>query len=149
MSLGSTLDIASSGMTAQRLRMDIIADNIANATTTRTPEGGPFRRKLAVFASRNVSPPHPGEPPGYGWGRAPLPFAGVRVVSVLEDNSPFKTVYDPGHPDADEFGNVSMPNVDPIVEMVDLIESNRAYEANLSVFETTKQLLMRTIAMGR
>ena len=149
MSLGSTLDIASSGMTAQRLRMDVIADNIANATTTRTPGGGPFQRKLAVFATRNVTPPHVGEPPGHGWDRAPLPFAGVRVVGIIEDQSPFETVFDPGHPDADEGGMVLMPNVNPIMEMVDLIESNRAFEANLSVFETTKQLLMRTIAMGR
>jgi len=149
MSLHSTLDISASGMTAQRLRMDVIADNIANATTTRTPEGGPFQRKLAVFATRNIAPPHPGQPPGYGWNRDPLPFAGVRAVGIIEDQSPFNIVHDPGHPDADADGNVSFPNVNPIVEMVDLIESNRAYEANLSVFETTKQLLMRTIAMGR
>lgn len=78
-----------------------------------------------------------------------MPFTGVRVVGIIEDHSAFNKVYDPGHPDADESGYVSYPNVNPIVEMVDLIESNRAYEANLSVFETSKQLLMRTLAMGR
>lgn len=136
-------------MTAQRLRMDVIADNIANANTTRTPAGGPFRRHLAVFASRTEPPGYVGHIPGSQWDESLLPFNGVRVIGVVEDLTPFSTVHDPGHPDADENGDVSYPNVDPIVEMVDLIESNRAYEANLSVFETTKQLLMRTLAIGR
>jgi len=149
LSLYSSLDIASSGLTAQRLRMDLIADNIANASTTRTPQGGPFRRHLAVFASRTSPPVNPGRLPGRGWDRDPMPFAGVRVVGVIEDQSPFNIVHNPGHPDADANGDVAYPNVDPIIEMVDLIESNRAYEANLSVFETTKQLLMRTLTIGR
>jgi flagellar basal-body rod protein FlgC len=78
-----------------------------------------------------------------------MPYHGVRVVGIVDDQSPFNVVHDPGHPDADINGDVAFPNVDPIVEMVDLIESNRAYEANLSVFETTKQLLMRTLTIGR
>jgi flagellar basal-body rod protein FlgC len=149
MALFTSLDIAASGMTAQRLRMDIIADNIANANTTRTPRGGPFRRHLAVFAARTPPPAGLGLPPGAGWESGPMPFTGVRVIGIGEDNSPFNMVYDPGHPDADAEGYVSYPNINPIVEMVDLIESNRAYEANLSVFEVTKQLLMRTLTMGR
>jgi len=149
MSLFTSLDIAASGMTAQRLRMDIVANNIANASTTRTPEGGPFQRRLAVFASRNEQPPNTGYPPGGAWDDDILPYQGVRVVGIVKDQKPFNIVYDPGHPDADEFGNVAYPNVDPIMEMVDLIESNRAYESNLSVFETTKTLLMRTLTMGR
>lgn len=149
MSLYSSLDIAASGMTAQRLRMDLIADNIANASTTRTPQGGPFRRHMAVFAPRQSPPPHPGYPPGSRWHDDPMPYAGVRVVGIAQDDSPFTVVYDPGHPDANEFGDVLYPNVDPIMEMVDLIESNRAYEASMSVFETTKQLLMRTLNIGR
>jgi len=136
-------------MTAQRLRMDLIANNIANASTTRTPQGGPFRRHMAIFAARQSPPPHPGYPPGSRWWKDPLPFEGVRVIAIAQDQSPFKVVYDPGHPDADESGDVLYPNVDPIMEMVDLIESNRAYEANMSVFETTKQLLMRTLTIGR
>jgi flagellar basal-body rod protein FlgC len=149
MALYNSLDIAASGLTAQRLRQDIIADNIANADTTRTPQGTPFRRHLAVFAPRMDPNFRPGGPPGRDWMADMMPFNGVRVVGIVQDPSPFKTVHDPGHPDADENGDVAYPNVDPIMEMVDLMESNRAYEANLSVFETTKQLLMRTLAMGR
>jgi flagellar basal-body rod protein FlgC len=135
-------------MTAQRLRQDIIADNIANADTTRTPQGTPFRRHLVLFETRRPQG-SPSTAPGTGWGQDMLPFNGVRVTGIVEDQSPFKIVHDPGHPDADADGNVSYPNVDPIVEMVDLMESNRAYEANLSVFETTKQLLTRTLTIGR
>lgn len=135
-------------MTAQRLRQDIIADNIANADTTRTPQGVPFRRHLVLFQTRRPQAPS-GSLPGSGWGKDMLPYDGVRVTGIIEDKSPFKIVHDPGHPDADANGNVSYPNVDPIVEMVDLMESNRAYEANMSVFETTKQLLMRTLTIGR
>jgi flagellar basal-body rod protein FlgC len=149
LSLYSSLDIAASGMTAQRLRMDLIADNIANASTTRTPQGGPFRRHMAVFAPRQSPPPHPGYPPGSRWHDDPMPYDGVRVVAIAQDDSPFTVVHDPGHPDANEFGDVLYPNVDPIMEMVDLIESNRAYEASMSVFETTKQLLVRTLNIGR
>ncbi|HEX9746697.1 MAG TPA: flagellar basal body rod protein FlgC [bacterium] len=149
MALYTSLDIAASGLTAQRLRMDVIADNIANASTTRTPQGGPFRRNLAIFAARTEPPGFMGHISGSGWHDSPMPYNGVRVVGVAQDQTPFKIVYDPGHPDADEHGDVAYPNVDPIVEMVDLIESNRAYEANLSIFETTKQLLMRTLTIGR
>lgn len=149
MGLYSTLDIAASGMTAQRFRQDLIANNIANANTTRSDNGGPFRRHLAVFQSRGIPAFHSGIPPGSQWDENMMPFSGVRVAGIVLDSSPFKIVHDPGHPDADSNGNVAYPNVDPIMEMVDLIESNRAYEANLSVFETTKQLLMRTLAIGR
>jgi flagellar basal-body rod protein FlgC len=148
MALYSSLDIAASGLTAQRLRQDIIADNIANADTTRTPEGTPFRRHLVTFETRRPQGSNY-VAPGTGWGQDMLPYNGVRVTGVVEDQSPFKIVHDPGHPDADANGDVSYPNVDPIVEMVDLMESNRAYEASLSVFETTKQLLMRTLTIGR
>ncbi|MFH1675695.1 MAG: flagellar basal body rod protein FlgC [bacterium] len=149
MGLFGTLNISASGMTAQRMRMDVIADNIANANTTRTPQGGPFRRHLAVFAERVDSPIGSRSAKANNWNSALMPYDGVRVVGVTEDSSPFKTVHDPGHPDADENGNVMYPNVDPITEMVDLIEANRAYEANLSTFETNKQLFMRTLTMGR
>lgn len=148
MALYTSLDIAASGMTAQRLRMDLIADNIANATTTRTPEGGPFRRRMAVFAARN-EPPFVSMQPGSDWDEGLMPYHGVRVIGIAADQTPFHIVHDPGHPDANADGDVAYPNVDTIVEMVDLIGSNRAYEANLSVFETTKQLLMRTLAIGR
>ena len=153
MSLFTSLDIAASGMTAQRLRMDLIANNIANASTTRTPQGGPFRRQLAVFTARGAPPPpvgtSRGTAAGSGWPDSLMPYAGVRVVGIVQDNSPFTVVHDPGHPDADQNGDVLYPNIDPIMEMVDLIESNRSYESNMSVFETTKQLLMRTLTIGR
>jgi flagellar basal-body rod protein FlgC len=147
MSIFSTLDISASGMTAQRLRQDIIANNIANADTTRSPEGGPFRRHLVVFEPRGGN--WTGIAPGSAWDPTMLPFDGVRAVAITTDQSPFKTVHDPGHPDADVNGDVRYPNVDPIIEMVDLMESNRAYEANFSVFETTKQMMLRTITLGK
>jgi len=147
MSIFSTLDIAASGMTAQRLRQDVIANNIANANTTRTPEGTPFRRHLVVFEPRPTPRTPQVKSPGLPYD--PLPYSGVRVSAVIQDRSDFKLVYDPAHPDADSNGYVRYPNVDPIVEMVDLIEASRSYEANLSVFETAKQLVMRTLAMGR
>jgi flagellar basal-body rod protein FlgC len=126
------LDIAASGLTAHRQWMDLIAGNIANAETTRTPEGGPFRRQLAVFMEMQDADGQP---------------SGVKVAQQISDDSELRKVYNPQHPDADAQGYVSYPNVDVVMEMVDLIAANRAYEANATVIEAAKASAQRTIGI--
>lgn len=135
--------ISASGMTAERLRMDMIANNLANANTTRTAEGGPYRRQVPVFAPREMSRSLA--------RRSGVAFTGmgVRVVGIYEDDAPPRLVYDPQHPDADENGYVQMPNVDVVREMVDLISASRAYEANITAFNTAKSMAMRALDIGR
>lgn len=125
--------ISHSGLRAQRIRMDTIANNIANINTTRTPQGGPFRRQMAIFSAE------PLEPAPIADGR------GVDVPEIVPDMSPFKTVYDPGHPDADENGYVLLPNVDVAVEMVDLVSASRSYEANVAAINATKRILAKAL----
>jgi len=127
------LAISHSGLRSQRIRLDLIANNIANINTTRTPQGGPFRRQLAVFSA------NPLEPTPISDGR------GVEVSQIVPDMSPFKTVYDPGHPDADQNGYVLMPNIDVAVEMVDLVSATRSYEANIASINATKQILRKAL----
>jgi flagellar basal-body rod protein FlgC len=127
------LGIASSGLTAQRTRMETIATNIANAETTRTADGTPYRRRVVELAEVPMAGAD-----GNGTG------GGVRVASVSEDSSEGRMVYDPGHPDADPSGYVEMPNVDMTTEMVDLMEARRVFEANASVFEAIKSMLSRS-----
>lgn len=134
MNLFSSLEISGSGLAAERLRMDVISDNIANADTTRTPEGGPYRRKVVFFVPRF-------DPQGRS--------GGVRVGAIGRDMAPFKLRYDPGHPDADAQGYVRMPNVDVVREMVDLITASRAYEANVTAVNAAKAMFMRALDIGR
>ncbi len=134
MGLISTLRVSSSGLSAERLRMDLIADNLANANTTRTPDGQPYRRKVAIFQPITPTPRMPG---------------GVRVAQIAADSTPPRIVYEPGHPDADANGYVAYPNVDIVHEMVDLITASRAYEANIQAFNAAKNMFMRTIDIGR
>lgn len=145
MSLFSPLHISASALTAERLRMDLIANNLANANTTRTPEGGPYRRQVAVFAPRTSGSV------GFGRRRAQSAAAGmgVRVVAIVEDDSPPRLVYDPSHPDADANGMVAMPNVDTVREMVDLITAARAYEANVTVIDAFKSMALKALEIGR
>ncbi len=131
------MNISASGMSANRLRIDVISNNIANAETTRTPEGGPYRRKVPIFAEYLKRS---------GLGYKP---SGVAVVKIAEDPSPFRLVYDPSHPDADENGYVKMPNVNVLREMVDLINAQRAYEANVSAFNTVKAMINSALQIGR
>jgi flagellar basal-body rod protein FlgC len=125
-----SLDIAASGLTAHRQWMDLISGNIANAETTKTPEGGPFRRQLAVFMENRDA---------QGEAR------GVKVDRVVADDSELRKVYAPEHPEADADGYVSYPNVNVVTEMVDLIAAQRAYEANATVIESAKSGFMRTL----
>ncbi|NLY88929.1 MAG: flagellar basal body rod protein FlgC [Firmicutes bacterium] len=130
------MSINATALTAQRLRLDLIAANIANANTTRTPEGGPYRRKVPVFAENLAAAG--GTQPG-----------GVRVIAVQDDPAPFRRVYEPGHPDADQEGYVLYPNVNIINEMVNLMEAGRAYEANVTALNTQKELYRAALGIGR
>lgn len=146
MSYFNSLDISASGLTAQRLRMDIISQNIANANTTRTDKGTPYRRKVVVFEERSSAPFSDYLTPR---SRAKIAGSGVRVARIVEDGSQFKKVYDPGHPDADEDGYVQMPNVDIITEMVNMISATRAYEANVASINSTKSIALKALEIGR
>lgn len=147
MSFLNAFSISSSALTAQRLRMDIISQNIANVNTTRTEDGTPYRRKTLVFQERE------GTPFAQYLSRASkeryLSGGGVRVSAIVEDPSPFREVYDPGHPDADENGIVQMPNVDVITEMVNMISAIRAYEANVTAMNASKSMASKALEIGR
>lgn len=139
------MEASASALTAQRLRMDLIANNLANIQTTRTAEGGPYRRRYAVMEERR-------ETFADALGRAVQqaePGLGVRVKEIREDPSPFKEVYDPTHPDADENGIVRLPNVDMLQEITDLMMATRIYEANLTAFNAAKAMALRALEIGR
>ena len=137
----SGMQISSSGLSAERLRMEVMANNIANAHSTRTPEGGPYKRQRVTFAAamNHIAGPERGRQVG--------DFGGVRVMGVTSDDSPHPLVYDPGHPDANEEGFVKMPNVTLPHEMVDLVTASRAYEANLKSMETFKEMAEQALAL--
>lgn len=145
--LFAPMAISASALTAERLRMDVIANNIANANTTRTLEGGPYVRRRVVFAPR--FDPVPGFSPLRPTQTAEGLPLGVRVVGVEPDPAPPRFVYDPSHPDANEEGYVAFPNVDPLKEMVDLMTATRAYEANVTVLNATKSMALRALDIGR
>jgi len=144
--LFTAIDISGSALSAERLRMDVTAENLANAQTTRGPHGGPYRRKVVVLQSAG---------PGFGSALAGAMGggrggpAGVQPAAILEDGSPPRLVYDPGHPDADALGYVRMPNVDPVTEMVDLITASRGYEANVTAMQAAKAMFTKTLEILR
>ncbi len=153
MSFWDALRIGSSALSAQRLRLDIISNNIANAETTATEEGGPYRRRDVVFrpAGENSFLPalikahrgsEPLDPAGLGMG-------GVQVAEITVDQEPGQKVYDPTHPDADEEGYVEYPNVDIVVEMTNMLSATRSYEANLAVIDAAKTMALRALDIGR
>jgi flagellar basal-body rod protein FlgC len=145
-----SMGISASGLTAQRLRMDVISSNIANAQTTRTPEGGPYRRQMVILSpvyspnsfQSSLNQAMQGTAGTSGLGQ------GVAVTGVVRDNSPFKLVYDPTNPDAVN-GYVQMPNVDISTEMVDMVSASRAYEANVTAFDASKQMTMDALTLGK
>lgn len=143
MSFLKTLNISGSGLTAQRLRMDVISENIANQDTTRTENGEPYRRKMVVLSSsnnfKNIMLKNINE----------YKAAGVEAVEIVEDQSEFKLIFNPEHPDADENGYVRMPNVDTLKETVDMMESYRAYQANITALNTAKQMAVKALEIGR
>ncbi len=137
-SFGRIYDIAATGLSAQRLRVQLVAANVANAETTRTPEGGPFRKKDAVFEVADL-------------GRLPdgTVLSGVKVKQVRTSQEPFPTRFEPGHPDADAEGLVRYPNVNPVLEMVDLTEASRSYEASVAVVRSVRAMGQAALDMLR
>ena len=145
-----SLQISASGLTAQRLRLDVIANNIANAQTTRTPQGGPYRREMVQLSPVYARPTFQSALTtalGPTAGASPE-GAGVTVSGIVQDPSPFKLVYDPSNPDAVN-GYVQMPNVDISTEMVDMVSASRAYEANVTAFDAGKQLAIDALSLGK
>ena len=139
MDIFTSLYTAGSALTAQRLRMDVIASNLANVDTTTTPQGGPYKREMVVFQPR----------PNLVGGPIQAPTDGVEVTGIVQDTSPPRLVHDPGNPQANANGFVAYPNIDYTTEMVDLMAANRAYEANASVIKATKNVVQQTIDLGK
>ena len=155
----SGFDISGYGLSAQRFRINLISSNIANANTTRTDEGGPYRRREVIFKAHDFSEllaqqmqdgngflkdENPIDDPAATQFPKP-PLMGVTVDKVIRDDSPFKLRFDPSNPDADENGYVALPNVNPVVEMADLIEATRAYQANVAAYQSTKSMAQSSI----
>ena len=146
-SIFSSFNINSYGLTAQRYRMDIISQNIANANTTRTADGTPYRRKVVTFAEKNTHTPFSRV---LNTARDRYSGDGVKVDRVYEDEETDMTmVYDPSHPDADENGYVTYPNVNIITEMTNMIDASRAYEANSTAFNASKAIAMKGLEIGQ
>ncbi len=159
MAFYSTLRIAASALTAQRLRADVIANNVANMNTTRTAEGGPYRRQQVIFQAQQAPLSFgamllaqrlgslPGRPAALAPGEAP--GQGVAVVSVSSDGRPPKRVYEPDNPDAGPDGFVEYPDIDPITEMADMLSATRAYEANVTTLNAAKAMALKALEIGR
>ncbi len=148
MSFWQSLRIGASGLVAQRLRLDVIANNIANAQTTRTKEGGAYKRQDVVFTPQsndNFTPAFIARSTGLPQGSD----GGVRVAAIVTDQTPGQQVYDPANPDADSKGYVTYPNVDPVVEMTNMLSATRSYEANLAVVDAAKQMALKALDIGR
>ena len=147
MGIFDSFDISASGMSAEQYRMDIISQNIANANTTRTADGTPYRRKVVTFAEKNSHTPFSRV---LNSARDKYSGDGVKVDGVFEDTQTDMTmVYDPSHPDADENGYVMYPNVNIITEMTNMIDASRAYEANSTAFNATKAMAMKGLEIGK
>jgi flagellar basal-body rod protein FlgC len=145
-SLFSALSVSASGMAAQRARAALLVENIANSETTRTPEGGPYRRKDAIFSSDDVGSAFGSELDAQLGGNQ---LTGVRVSGISVDNSAPEKRYMPGHPDADADGYVSIPKVNPAEDMVDLMSANRSYQANVSAMSAVKDMIQKSIDLLR
>ena len=146
MGMFDSMHVSASGLAAERLRMDVIAQNLANANSTRGPDGQPYRRHEVVFRSTDVGA-------SSGAGRSERAsneaLSGVEPVAIVEDPSALRTVYDPEHPDADEDGYVHYPNVNPVTEMVDMMTATRAYEANVTAMNAAKNMALKALDILR
>lgn len=145
MDLFTAMNTSSSALTAERTRMNLISSNLANVNTTRTPEGGPYKRKDAVFMATPVSD---------GFGRTLDGVAGkhvreVTVTEIVEDKTPPRMQYDPSHPDANAQGYVAMPNVNVVEEMADMITATRVYEANVMTAQAAKNMALKTLEISK
>ena len=135
-----SFEISSSGLYAQRKRMDVIASNLANLETTRTEKGGPYRRKMVVMSAKPVK----------DFDQVlSSKVQGVEIDDIVDDDAPFMKVYNPGHPDADEQGYVLKPNVDLIVEITNMLVAKRNFEANVTAVKSTKQMALKALEIGR
>ena len=141
MDLLAGIAATSSALNAQRTRLDVIAQNIANAQTTRGPDGRPYQRKIVTFESELINSANAA--PGT------VPLSSVRVAGITNDPTPGQRINDPGHPDADADGMVTLPNVNNAYEMVDLITASRSYEANLSVAKNAHQMALKALDIGK
>jgi flagellar basal-body rod protein FlgC len=142
MSLFASLSVSASGMAAQRIRAALLVENIANSETTRTPEGGPYRRKDAVFSTSSVGSEFASE-------LESQMLTGVRVSSISVDQRNPEKQYAPGHPDADADGYVSIPRMNPAEDMVDLVTANRGYQANVAAMSAVKDMIQKSIELLR
>jgi len=141
MSFLSTLKTIASGLYAQRKRMDVIASNITNIETTRTENGGPYRRKMVVMSTEQLE--------GDFDNIFNLQVEGVKVDDIVEDHSSFKKVYSPNHPHADPDGYLEKPNVDLVVETTNMLMARRAFEANIAAIKATRQMILKALEIGR
>ena len=144
MSFLDSMNISASALTATRLRMDVITENMANSNTTRTENGDPYRRKYVVFQEKTNDTAF-----ADFFNRTKAATGGVRVLRIGTDMSEFKYDYNPSHPDADENGYVRMPNVEVVQEMVDMMSAYRAYEANITALNTFKDMAVKTLDLGK
>lgn len=136
-----SFEISSSGLTAQRKRMDIIAGNLANIETTRTEKGGPYRRKLVVMSTK--------QPARDFSDILSFKVEGVQIDDIVEDKTPFKQVFNPAHPDANEEGYLLKPNVDLIVETTNMLIARRTFEANIAAIKAARQMALKALEIGR
>jgi flagellar basal-body rod protein FlgC len=137
----TALDISGAALSAQRTRLNVLAENLANAETTRTADGGPYRRKMVVFGSES--------PPAFVQALDAEQSSLVKVVDVVESDEPPRLVHQPAHPDANAEGYVALPNINPVLEMVDLLAATRAYEANVTAVQATKNMFNKALEIGR
>ena len=151
MSMFGGIDAAASGLTAERLRMDVISNNIANVNSTRTVDGGPFKRKYVVFQPREAEKNSFSAMLEGAMNKGSKNRAGdgVRAIGIDTDDSMGKLVYDPGHPDANADGYVELPNVDIVTEMVDMITASRAYEANVTTINAAKSMAQQALNISK
>ena len=140
----SAMDISASAMSAERTRMNLISSNLANANSTRSVEGGPYKRKDAVFTATPLAGTF-----SNALNQANSRLARVDVSGIVEDSAPPRLQYDPTHPDADAKGYVALPNVNVIEEMADMISASRTYEANVTAAQASKNMAMKTLEIGR
>ena len=143
------IDASASGLTAERLRMDVISNNIANSNTTRTETGGAYKRRFVVFEPRTREPKTFEKALMQAVGLSRQTGEGVRAVSIMEDDTQGPIVYDPGHPDANADGYVEKPNVNIVTEMVDMITAQRAYEANATAITASKAMASKALDIGK
>ena len=144
MNLFAMLDLSGSALTAERERAEVVASNMANAETTRTPQGGPYKRQEVVFSSAPVGGENFADQLSAAWDAN---VQGVKITQVVSDPTPAVRRYDPSHPDADSQGYVAFPAINPIEEMVDLMGAARAYQLNVSAIQSTKQMIKESLAI--